>query len=112
AGSDEQRAEGIAPGHGLRHVARGHDPGVSEPGRQGGRGAGPGGRDPAAPEGAAAKERLETADVAACADQTTRVNRDVADVAGAAVGPSVQLAVYDNAAADTGAELHEQEVVD
>ena len=56
-------------------------------------------------------ERLQAADVAAGADRTVAVDLDVPDVAGAAVRAPVDLAVEVDAAADAGADLHEEQVV-
>nr|BFE75766.1 hypothetical protein GCM10020092_090670 [Actinoplanes digitatis] len=63
-------------------------------------------------QGGAAEERLEAARVAARAHRTVRVDLDVADVAGAAVHPAVDVAAEVDAAADARADLDEEEVVD
>ena len=72
--------------------------------------AGPGRGGGVAGERGAAGERLEAAGVAAGAGRAEVLDPDVPDVAGAAVDAAVELAVDDDAAADAGADLHEQEV--
>ena len=58
------------------------------------------------------RDRLQAADVAASADHVGAVRRpDVADVAGRAAGAAVDVPVGDDAAADPGADLDEQQVV-
>ena len=55
---------------------------------------------------------LEAADVAAAADDVLVAGRaDVADVAGRAVRAAVDVAVGDDAAADAGADLDEEQVL-
>ncbi len=54
--------------------------------------------------------RLDAADVAAMAARAVLVDADVADVAGRAGGAAVHLAVADDAAADAGADLDDEEV--
>ena len=60
----------------------------------------------------AAEQRLQAADVAARAHRPVAVDLDVPDVAGRPVGAAVHLAVEVDAAADAGADLDEQQVVD
>ena len=60
-----------------------------------------------------AGHRLEAADVAAAAHGVDVVGHlDVAEVAGGALGAATQRAVADDAAADAGGDLDEQQVVD
>jgi hypothetical protein len=58
----------------------------------------------------AGRHRLDAAEVAAMAARAFLVDADVADVAGRAVGAAVHLAVADDAAADAGADLDDEEV--
>ena len=61
-------------------------------------------------EGAAAGDRLEAADVPAAAHHVVVVaDVDVPDVAGRAVGAAVHVPAGDDARADAGADLHEQQ---
>src|SRR5262249_20252493 len=71
-----------------------------------------GGRLGVAGQRRAAEVRLKTAVVAAGAGAAVGFGLDVADVARAARRPSVDLTADDDPAADTGADLHAEEVLD
>jgi hypothetical protein len=65
----------------------------------------------AAGDGRPGRHRLDAAEIAAVAAWAAGVHADVAHVAGRAVGTAVNLAVTDDAAADAGADLDDEKVL-
>ena len=61
-------------------------------------------------DGRAGGHHLDAADIAAMAARPLQVDADVADVAGGAGRAAIHLAMADDAAADAGADLDDQEV--